>query len=230
MTRLGPTLLCFLFILINPVVCSAGLNAFLGSLKERFRSSSEDHKEPREKLKWYRKVLEKREEFSEAIVLCEWQARLEDQLHLFQWAIQTLENCYEMSKEVEYRAQKASVFLHQGKVDEAREILEATRGQGVYFLELVRWAQYSMEVKEYEQALVYWDKALESYPSQDPYYAAWILSRIGDLFALQERYDEAFENFQKAVELYPKLALGKTRLKLVEEKLGKRLPVYLGLK
>lgn len=223
MTRLGPILLCILFIVINPAVFSAGLNAFLGSLKERFRSS-EDHKEPREKLNWYRKVLKKREEFSDAVVLCEWQARLEDQLHLFQWATQTLENCYEMSQDVEYRAQKASVFLHQGKVDEAREILVTTRGQGVYFLELVRWAQYSMEVKQYDEALNYWDKALENYPSQDPYYAAWILSRIGDLFALQEKYEEAFSNFQKAVELYPDLSLEKTLLKLVEEKLGKRLP------
>jgi tetratricopeptide (TPR) repeat protein len=155
-------------------------------------------------MRAYSLVNKRLRQSPDEISTCIWKGKLENSLHAYEFAIETLKTCYRLNPDPEIQGQIAEVYLHQDRIAEARKALELSSKTKIRFLYHAREALLSKKMGQLDASHAQWDMALDSYDRMDPEPPAWVLVEIGDLYRLQGKEAQATANYQKSLGLVPR--------------------------
>lgn len=132
---------------------------------------------------------------------CIWKGKLENSIHAFEFSEATFKECYRLKPDPEIKGLLSEVYIHQGKLDEAREALRSSSRSSIRFMYFARQAMLEKVEGFFEKSHKSWDLALEAYDRIDPEPPAWALVEIADLYRLQGRRGDAIANYRKSLSL-----------------------------
>lgn len=154
---------------------------------------------------------------------CIWKGKLENSVHAFEFSEATFKECYQIKPDPEIKGFLAEIYIHQGRLKEARDALRSSAKSGFRFMYFARLAMLEKAEGHLDKSHKSWDAALESYDRMDPEPPAWVLVEIGDLYRLQGHNNEAIANFKKSLSLVPNYEPALRGLKAIRSKSSEAL-------